>query len=294
MSDLVQLVNTFSSQHPSPSPHTYVVGASEGAVVTVKAIEEQPDIFSGGVAACGPVGDFQKQVNYLGDFRVVFDYFYPDVIHGSAIQISKKVISEWGELQTAILAAMSADPVAASQLLNVTQAAVDPADFTSPFKTTTGVLWYNVFATNDAKDKLGGHPFDDTARIYAGSLDDTALNEGVERYGANKKALSTIDRYYQTSGNLSRPLALVHNTLDPVVPFWHETLYAQKVGSSPYYMLLPVVRYGHCNFTSSEIMAAFQWAVVSGGGAPFAAPEDALPSPEAVQRFLQLTRDLRP
>jgi len=294
VSDLVQLVNTFSSRHPSPSPHTYVVGASEGAVVTVKAIEEHPDIFSGGVAVCGPVGDFQKQVNYLGDFRVVFDRFFPGILTGSAIEIPDSLIANWGLLQGVILNAMSNDPTAAAQLLNVMQAAVDGADPTSPGKTVLGALWYNIFATNDATAKLHGNPFDNWTRAYAGSGDDAALNAAVARYKATRAAPSQIGNHLQTSGNLSRPLALVHNTLDPVVPFWHETLYAQKVGPSPYYMLLPVVRYGHCNFTSSEIMAAFQWAVVSAGGTPFAAPEDALPSPEAVQRFLELTRDLRP
>lgn len=294
VADLVQLVEYFGSQHPSLSRHTYLVGASEGGLVTARAIEQRPGKFSGGVAACGPVGDFQKQVNYLGDLRVVFDYFYPGILTGSAIKIPDSVISNWPGLQATIPAAMVANPAAAMQLLNVTQAAVDPADPTSPMKTVLGVLWYNVFATNDATAKLHGNPFDNWGRIYSGSLADGALNAGVERYKATKAAPSQISNHYQTNGNLSRPLALLHNTLDPVVPYWHETLYAEKVGLNPNYMLFPVARYGHCNFTSSEIMAAFQWVVLKSGGLPFAATQDALPSPEAYQRFLELMSNLRP
>ena len=37
-----------------------------------------PGMFSSGLAACGPVGSFRGQVNYVGDFRVLFDYFFPE------------------------------------------------------------------------------------------------------------------------------------------------------------------------------------------------------------------------
>jgi hypothetical protein len=55
----------------------------------------------------------------------------------------------------------------------------------------------------------------------------------------------------------------LHTTKDEVVPFWHEPLYAAKVfltghsGLTP----LPVARYGHCNFTTGEIVTAFALAV---------------------------------
>ena len=39
-------------------------------------------MFSAGVAACGPIGDFPYQINYFGDARVTFNYFFPGVIPG--------------------------------------------------------------------------------------------------------------------------------------------------------------------------------------------------------------------
>ena len=40
--------------------------------------------------------------------------------------------------------------------------------------------WYNVFATNDGIEKLGGQPFDNGWRWYTGSSDDLRLNIGVK------------------------------------------------------------------------------------------------------------------
>ena len=41
-------------------------------------------LFSSALAACAPIGSFRQQVNYLGDFRVLFDYYFPGVLPGSA------------------------------------------------------------------------------------------------------------------------------------------------------------------------------------------------------------------
>ena len=72
--DILDLETIFSSKYGTPT-HIYLVGASEGGLVTTLAIERNPDKFSGGMAVCGPIGSFRGQVNYWGDFRTVFDYF---------------------------------------------------------------------------------------------------------------------------------------------------------------------------------------------------------------------------
>ena len=48
--------------------------------------------------------------------------------------------------------------------------------------TIAQVLWYNVFATEDAQQRLGGNPYTNIERQYSGSSDDAALNAGVDRY----------------------------------------------------------------------------------------------------------------
>jgi hypothetical protein len=64
----------------------------------------------------------------------------------------------------------------------------------------------------------------------------------------------------ETSGNLSVPLVTTHTTLDPQTPYWHTTHYRSKVISQDNLALhtpLSYPRFGHCDFSTSEIQAAF-------------------------------------
>ena len=66
-------------------------------MITAQSLENDPS-YSGGVAVCGPVGSFHKQVDYFGDVRVLFDYFFPGVLSsagGSAVDIPSMLISGW-------------------------------------------------------------------------------------------------------------------------------------------------------------------------------------------------------
>ena len=52
----------------------------------------------------------------------------------------------------------------------------------------------------------------------------------------------------------------MHTTGDPIVPYWHETLYNAKTlfgGSAFKHLNIPIDRYGHCAFTAQESLAAF-------------------------------------
>jgi pimeloyl-ACP methyl ester carboxylesterase len=261
VADLVDVVDLFTAAHGSPG-RTYLAGPSEGGIITALALEKHPDLFDGGLAACGPVGGLPAQTNYMGDFRVVFDYIYPGLLPGEAITIPQGLIDTWDtHYATVVYPAISAPAGAYSmtQLLAVTGAAYDPADPATAFTTTQGLLWYSVYATNDAKVKLGGQPYDNRARVYSGSDDDVALNAGVRRYDADPAALQAMEADYQTYGHLRRPLVTVHTTLDEIIPYWHEPLYAGKVAAhnrTDLHHNRAISRYGHCNFTPGEVMEA--------------------------------------
>jgi hypothetical protein len=141
----------------------------------------------------------------------------------------------------------------------VTGAPVDSADPTSVLETALGVLWYNVFATNDGVETLGGQPFDNSYRWYSGSANDLLLNRRVQRFSANPEALNAIQAY-QTTGVLHSQLVTLHTTGDPIVPYWHIPLYRAKVlknWTDWNYSNIPILRYGHCNFEVSEVLAGF-------------------------------------
>jgi hypothetical protein len=126
--------------------------------------------------------------------------------------------------------------------------------------TTQNLLWYNIFATNDARAQLGGNPYGNSGRVYAGSADDSALNAAVARFVADPAALVALKRY-QTSGRVINPLILLHTTGDDVIPFSQATLYMNKAGGARSVRLIPVNAYGHCAFSSFDLLGAFNLMV---------------------------------
>lgn len=254
--DIRELVAAFGSP-----VKTHVAGVSEGGLVATLLAERWPELFRSAIAACGPIGSFRAQINHFGDFRVLFDYFFPGVIPGSPIAIPPDVIAGWQTVYVPqILAALAAHPARA--LERVSKAAFDPANPATIGTTTVNLLWYNVFATNDAAFRLGGNPFDNRFRWYHGSSNDLRLNLSVQRFAASPAARLAL-RQYETTGDLSIPLVTLHTTRDEVVPFWQELLYLPKVDLSQRgrFIPIPAARYGHCNFTTGEVVTAFLLAV---------------------------------
>ena len=254
--DMADLAGIFVETHGEPG-RVLIGGASEGGIVTTLSVERRPDAYDGGLAACGPIGSFQKQINYIGDFRAVFDYFFPGVIPGSPIDVPQEVIDNWDAVYVpAIEAAIAARPHATEQLLTVTGAPIDPANPATIAETVVGVLWYATHATNDASETLGGQPFDNSHRWYAGSDYDLLLNLRVQRIAAEPAALDEVAAHYGSSGVLSAPLVTLHTTGDQIVPYWHEPRYRLKtlVNNPLQHSNIRIERYGHCNFTFGEVL----------------------------------------
>jgi hypothetical protein len=124
---------------------------------------------------------------------------------------------------------------------------------------TVNLLWYNVFATNDARHKLGGNPFGNRNRWYTGSANDRLLNQQVRRFRADEIALKHLAPY-ETSGRVRLPLVTLHTTGDEVIPYWQEQRYLAKVQTSGEGRVtpIPILGYGHCDFSQEEVLAAFK------------------------------------
>jgi pimeloyl-ACP methyl ester carboxylesterase len=264
--DIANLVRAF----PSPPRRTHLAGVSEGGLVATLLAERLPGLIDSAVAACAPIGSFRGQIDTVGDFRVLFDYFFPGVIPGSPIRvpgstigIPPAVIAGWPTVYAPrVVAALTADRPRALELMRVSRAAFDPADPTTIAKTAVNLLSYNVLGTNEAAEKLGGNPFGNRFRLYFGSSNDLQLNLRVQRFTASPVARAALDPY-ETNGTLEVPLVTLHTTRDDLVPFWHELLYLPKVDLSDRgrFLPIPVARYGHCNFTANEVLTAFGLAV---------------------------------
>jgi pimeloyl-ACP methyl ester carboxylesterase len=259
--DIRELTAAFAAAYPAPS-RTHLAGVSEGGLVATLLAEQSPGLFDSALAACGPIGSFRAQLNYLGDFRVLFDYFFPGVIPGSPIDVPPGVAAHWDSVFVPLITAtLAANPARAFELMRVSKAAYDPANPATIVNTTINALWYNVFGANDARQKLGGNPFGNRLRWYFGSANDLRLNLLVRRFDTASAAAVAM-RPYETSGDLRIPLVTLHTTADEVVPFAHELLYLPKVDRADRgaFVPVPIARYGHCNFTTAEVAFGFLFA----------------------------------
>jgi alpha-beta hydrolase superfamily lysophospholipase len=244
---------------PDPA-RVYVVGVSEGGLVATLAAERDPERYTGALAACGPIGDFARQIDYLNDVRVVFDYFDPGVLPGSADAPPAELVEGWTSTYApAVASAIQEDPDLGFELAAVTGIPADDLDAATLAETVVALLRYNVLGTADAQARLGGQPYDNADRVYVGSSDDAALNAGVARLTAEPAARAALGRF-ETSGDPGTALSIIHTTADPIVPFFHQSLYDEKAtgaGAAGSLARTDVERFGHCLFTSTEVLAAF-------------------------------------
>ncbi|RMG60422.1 MAG: hypothetical protein D6713_02965 [Deltaproteobacteria bacterium] len=266
--DILALYNLFADE-VGPPKHAFITGGSEGGLIATMLLEKHPEMFDAGLALCGPIGGIQHEVNYLGDFRVVFDYFFPQIFDFGVADVPEDAWMKWDSYQKAIIAAMSSDPSAVDQLFRVTRAATDPNDPSSTVAVALHLLGYSIFATNDLQETAGGNPYGNRFRLYWGSDDDAALNRGVERVSADRRARKYLRRFYKPTGILARPLVALHTTMDDLVPFDHEIIYLFRTflsGSRNLFTLIPVNRFGHCAFEPQEVFSAFALMVYRGTG----------------------------
>ena len=297
LADVVDLVSLFKSLK-GPVDKVYVVGASEGGLITTLAVEQRPDLFAGGLAACGPIGSFPLQINYIGDVRILFDYYYPGLLPPSAIAIPPALIDNFETHYANVIRPVIFAPanlVTTYRLILGAGLPTDPANFWPSAETSIkDALWYNVFGNNDVNAKLGGQPFDNMTRLYYGSPDDLLLNASVPRYLSDPVANSEMYHHYETTGYLDRPLVTLHTTLDQQVSWWHEWLYFAKVltgGSLQHFVHLPVNRYGHCNFTAAEVVTGFAVLVYKAEGLALTNVGAALPGPGSRKEFDRLAAE---
>ncbi len=261
--DLLDLVNIYAAEHGAPTK-VFLTGASEGGLITALLVEGHPEVFAGGVAACGPVGDFAYQINYFGDARATFEYFFPGLIPGDPFNPSPELVAGWEEyyatvVEPQILAPENRD--ALDQWVRVAALPVDPArPLESIDQDASDVLRYTIVNLHDASETLGGFPFGNRYRYYRGSSDDVTLNREVLRVTADPVALEEMHAHYDTTGALDAPLITIHTRLDQQVPYFHEVLYTFKNLREGSFLTrrinIPIDRWGHCNFTKGEAMFA--------------------------------------
>jgi pimeloyl-ACP methyl ester carboxylesterase len=300
--DLLALVTKAKTYLKSSPGHVYMTGGSQGGLITALAVERYPGVFTGGgLAACGPIGSYRRQLRYVADFRAVFDYYFDPVIPGWPVWIQSAPNngaiepSFWNATHRAqVASALQSYPARTANVLGVTKAPIDPGN---PGPTTRltfdDLLRYTFVVTKDAMAKQGGLAYDNTTAVYSGSTNNAALNAGIQRFTFT--ASPTLVAQLETTGRLTRPLVTIHTTGDHIVPEWHESLYrsktSQRLSSLLLHSRITVSRYGHCTFTADEVLGAFALLVLKATGQNLVLSQEALAEPRARADFVKAARE---
>ena len=270
--DILDLVSIYAAEQGAPQK-VYLIGASEGGIITALLIEQHPEVFDAGVAACGPIGDFAYQLRYFGDARATFEYFFPNLIPGDPFNPTPELVENWSEHFESVVRPALAAPENAQALAEWVAVAKLPFDQENWQETVEhsaqDVLRYSVVNLLDAEATLGGFPFGNYGRWYRGSTNDLRLNVFVPRVAVDQVALDEVADHYSTTGSLEVPLITIHTRADQQVPYLHETIYTIKTlvaGSFlKKHLNFPINRYGHCIFTEGEAVLAFATMLVYAG-----------------------------
>jgi pimeloyl-ACP methyl ester carboxylesterase len=269
--DTAQLRETFIKRVGKPA-RIFLVGVSLGGGVVIDLAETQFKDYDGVLPMCGLIGGSPLEVEYVGNARVLFDYFFPGVIPGTLLHTRLLPYDPTtpGNVGYEVAAALTVgiDPLLSPKLPTMQLADTLGIEAASPTEVITGlveVLGFDVRYVNDLLNRTDqASPYDNTFLWYRGSLDDRALNAAVERVKGTREGFDYLFRYYQTTGEIRIPTVTLHTTRDPLVPYWHEAVYLKLAQAHHRENLLVqqyVVRFGHCEFEPSEVVTALSGLV---------------------------------
>ena len=260
-----QLLGIFTAKFGRPS-RVYVAGASMGGLIAINMVETWPGDFTGLLPACAVTGGMRRQLDYMGNVRVLFDLFYPNVLPGSAVDVPAG-IDVLSQIVLPSVAAMTANPTGAGAIASLVQTPVPFASGPELVQSIATAL-AGAAAYPSVLALTHGQPFfDNYSTQYAGALPPATLqgiNANVQRFSASPAGLSYIERYYTPTGHLPVPAITLSTPRDPVVPGFHQTAYGAAVaatGNADRLVQRSVPGtgsgYGHCTFTPQELAAAF-------------------------------------
>lgn len=277
----------------------YATGDSMGGGIVVTLLETYPGAFAGGLARCGVVSSWQTLLDQLYDMRAAYNFLTqgtPYALPGEQ-DIRRSALSTtptpgvamdaktyvWTQLTKtatpvlALFAAAKSNPEGREarilrQVAAIGGFEVDPGAIAFPLVTVS-------LGADDMAATAGGVPYGNIGKVYASDTmthaEAAALNRGIQRVAASPTAVAYLTRWHEANGRIADPLVTMHNSIDSLVPYSQETIFAQtvrKAGRSgllaeypvpPLRAPLPVggvEAYTHCGFTPEQTKAA--WAAL--------------------------------
>src|SRR5450759_189887 len=168
-----QLRGLLSSELPGKPQRNYLAGYSLGALVALELGAQLPQQYDGVLAMCGMVGGTPLELQYVGDVRALFVFYYPGVLPGNVISVPSTPLTV-AEVQALVIGAITptaANPQAVLGMFAIASTAQTPlayapigslGDPSSPaFQSLVGslitALYYQLLGTPDVLGRTHGH-----------------------------------------------------------------------------------------------------------------------------------------
>lgn len=262
-----QLRGVFRSKFGAPA-RSYLMGTSLGGLIVQQLAERHPTQYDGAFAMCAPLGGTAAELSYIANVRVLFDLFYPGVVPGDVLHVPAGVDFDT-DVQPKVIRAVMGNPTGLGIIARVAQTPLAGATSTELITSLLYALKYDWIGIDDFLDRTHGHSmFDNSGTSYIaaapGLLPEQVLmmiNAGVGRFTSTPDAERYVDRYFQPTGALGVPTLTLHTTRDPLVPYFHEGLFADIVrrsGSSESLLQRSVGGFGHCAFSTDQMVDGFE------------------------------------
>ena len=255
---------------------TYITGASEGGLITAETIErfardEEGRLnYDGALPLCGAVAG--GDANWCGgfDLRSVYQYYCQNLPRPGEMQYplylglapgntltAQDVAARVNECTGVLQPAATRTPQQARNLANILGVEKIPESFliTDMEFVTFGLQEVTLVRTN------GLSPVTNLGVMYSGSGDDAALNAGVFRAGFDPGAIAWLNSAYNPTGDVEIPTVTMHTIGDGLVIVENEHEYREEFieeGDRGRLFQLFTNAGGHCQFSKSELAAAFE------------------------------------
>jgi hypothetical protein len=255
---------------------TFVVGASEGGLITAEIAElfgrsEDGELnYDGAMPLCGPLAGGAR--NWYGgfDLRVVYQFYCQNLPRPSELQYPlylglapnntltpTQVALRINECTGVPQPPATRTPQQQANLANILGVAKIPESFLviDMSFATFGLAELTQVRT------FGLSPVTNLGVEYSGSSDDDALNAGVFLASANPLSAEFLAHAYDPTGRVPMPTLTLHTIGDGLVIVENESAYReQRQDADSLRRLFQAYTNanGHCEFSRSETMAAFQ------------------------------------
>lgn len=265
--DTRNLTSQFTKQFGKPD-RTFLIGYSLGGAVCIKLAEFYPQHYDGILTVAGMLGGSQAEVDYIAHVRILWEFFYPEILPGAIDNVPTEVnLTE--DIVVPIITAITTDPTGAGAIALIDQTPVpwdfvNGAELVESYATALG-FWYQGY--HDMIERTGKKGFYNNAETtytssYLPATVMGGINAYVQRFDGSNQAASYLWRNYEPTGQLKIPHLALHNSRDPAVPVFHQSLYTSKVteqGDEDLLLQRITDRYGHtAPFSAEEVFEAFE------------------------------------